>query len=164
MLKCANVWLLGLLLFNSFLIADEKSNTQSCLHDLSEQTADFSQTQDEVQVLAKTLSMQDCKNAFGNDAFRLLFHESAIYPIQLAVHNNGKTVMKLSSNEVSLPLVKPEVVEQTLCPEKEKWNSMVNCWHCCRGDLCGFFWSFWRTFWSFVYCFWWCNGLACNSY
>jgi hypothetical protein len=117
--RLKNIWFVALLCINSLATASQ-NDTQPILQNLSDQTADFSQTQQDVCVLAKTLTAQDCKKAFGNDALRLRLDENALYPIQIAVHNNSERAIKLLSNNISVPLASPHSVEKILCPNVQK--------------------------------------------
>ena len=117
--RLRNIWFIGLLCINALALASQNA-TQPVLPNLSEQTADYSNTQQEITVLAKTLTAQECQKAFGNDALRLRLDENALYPIQIAVHNNSERAIKLSSNNISVPLANPHSVEKILCPNVQK--------------------------------------------
>lgn len=78
---------------------------------LTKETADYSQTKDNVTVMAKKLTGAESAETFGTDLTTL---KEGITPVQLTVENNNPINMQINSKDVNLRLLSEKNITEKL--------------------------------------------------
>lgn len=84
------------------------------LASLSQNTAHYQETKDEITVQARLLNKKEINYIFSNKASRLLNGKSPIYPIEITITNNSKNVITCNPEDTDLAYAKPQEVVRRL--------------------------------------------------
>lgn len=94
--------------------------TKRPLTKLTKETADYSQTQDNVTVMAKKFTSQECKEMFNTNlkeerkSIYLPEEHKSIETIQFSVENNTSQPVKIDAANITMPLLNTQYITQKL--------------------------------------------------
>lgn len=100
--------------------SNTETHTSRCIDTLTPITADFMQTKNDVQIMAKALNEQECRKIFEEKADLLLNNFSLICPIKCSISNKRDHRIVLNPKNIAIKLVKNNELNRIMSSENQK--------------------------------------------